>query len=418
VGIRASACMVLILLLGPGSVLGAAGLDPRRVSVLYIGDPYPGISPYLAMVEDAFIQVSPIRAYYHGGGAMPLKDVFKFMRLYMPRSYDEFTRNHDVLILSDAYRQAFTDGQHRWFRDCVLEGGFGLAMVAGLDSFWASSSRPEANWQGSFTEEVLPVEIPTGTPEIKHNWLRQNTMEVLMPDHEFMASLPYEPRPGYMKLPVDGQLVWLKPGADQLARWISPRFGNPPLYVTWDVGEGRTFAMLHDWTGSGGEGGGAYFHRWEYYRDYAINLVLYLARRGLYPDHAVVHQYREEVHGLAIGRSLLLSLLDFIDRFGGNTRRIDEEISVLNTMLSETQNRYLDHDFEAALAGARETLGMLREIEDLSVRVKNQALLWVYVVEWLSVTGAALLSGTIAWTLMVRRRLYREVGLTRSPGRD
>jgi hypothetical protein len=34
------------------------------------------------------------------------------------------------------------------------------------------------------------------------------------------------------------------------------------------------------------------------------------------------------------------------------------------------------------------------------------------------VTGVSLLSGTIIWTLMVRRRLYREVGLTRSPGRD
>ena len=90
--IRSSACIaILIFLIGPGSVLGATGIDPRKVSVLYMGDPYPGISPYLAMKEDAFIQVSPVRAYYHGGGALPLKDVFKFMRLYMPRNYADIS---------------------------------------------------------------------------------------------------------------------------------------------------------------------------------------------------------------------------------------------------------------------------------------------------------------------------------------
>ena len=416
-GIR-SFSIVMVIVLSLGCCLGATGLDPRRVSVLYLGDPYPGISPYLAMEEDAFIRVDPIRAYYHGGGAMPLKDVFKFMRLYMPRNYEDIAERYDVLVLSDAYRQAFTDDQHRWFKDCVMDEGLGLVMVAGLDSFWASSSRPEANWHGSFTEEVLPVEIPSGKPEIKHNWLRQNTMEILDPEHEFMASLPYESGPSYLRVPVDGQLVWLKPGADQLARWISPDFGNPPLYVTWDVGEGRTFAMLHDWSWPGGEGGAVLFHRWEYYRDFAINLMLYLAMRDLHPDHSVVHQYREEVHNLAIGRSLLLSLIDFIDRFGGNPGRIDQEMLDLESMLSETQGHYLDHDFEAALAGAKSTLEKLREIEELSVKIKNQALLWVYVVEWLSVTGVSLLSGAIVWTLMIRKRLYREVGLTRSPGRD
>jgi len=408
----------MVLLLGLDSVLGATGLDPRRVSVLYMGDPYPGLSPYLAMREDAFIQVSPGRAYYHGGGAMPLKDVFKFMRLYMPRNYADISEKYDVLVLSDAYRQAFTGEQHLWFRDCVMYEGHGLIMVAGLDSFWASSSRPEANWHGSFAEEVLPVEIPSGKPAIKHNWLRQNTMEILRPEHEFMASLPYEQEPLYLRLPVDGQLVWLKPGADQLARWISHEFGNPPLYVTWDIGKGRTFAMLHDWTGSEGEGGGYYFHQWEYYRDYAINMMLFLAKRGLYPDHLVVHQYREEVHNLAIGRSLLLSLVDFIDRFGGNTRRIDQEMSTLRSILSETQEHYLDQEFEAALSGAHDALAKLREIEEISVDIKNQALLWVYIVEWLGVTGVSLLSGTIVWTLMIRRRLYREVGMTRSSGMD
>ncbi len=399
------------LLLGCG--LGAEGIDPRRVSVLYIGDPYPGITPYLGMKEDAFVLVYPIRAYYHGGGAAPLDLVLKYMRTYMPRSYQELSAKHDVVILSDAYRQTFTPAQHFWFRDGVLEEGLGLAMVAGLDSFWASATRPEANWQGSPLEEILPITIPTGRPVIKHNWIRKATMELMYEDHEFIASLPYEPQPRYMAIPVDGQLVYSDPGSEILARWIEPELGNPPLYVTWDLGTGRTFAMMHDWTASGGEGGGYYFSQWEYYRDFAINLVLFLAKRPLHPDHLIVHQYREIVHGASVSRSLLLSLIDFIDKFGGNPRRIDEEMAVLDAIVLKAQGHYLDHDFDKALAGINQALVKSKEIEHLSVRIKNQALFWVYVVEWLSVTGVSLLSGFTVWTLMIRRRLYRDVASTR-----
>ena len=52
----------------------------------------------------------------------------------------------------------------------------------------------------------------------------------------------------------------------------------------------------------------------------------------------------------------------------------------------------------------------------MATRIKERTLLWVYVVEWLSVTGVSLFSGLIVWTLMVRRRLYREVGETRLLG--
>ena len=389
------------------------GIDPRRVSVLYIGDPYPGITPYIAMKEDAFLLVSPIRAYYHGGAAAPIKVVFRYMRTYMPRSYEEFIDKHDVLVLSDAYRQTFTSNQHHWFKDAVLDHGTGIVMVAGLDSFWASSSRPEANWHGSPVEEVLPIIIPTGSPVIKHNWIRHSTMQITYPSNEFISSLPYEPQPRYMGIPVDGQLVKEKPGSKLLARWVCPELGNPPLYATWDIGNGRTFAMMHDWTGQGGEGGGYYFSRWEYYRDYAVNLMLYLARKPLNQDYSAVHQYREQIHKMSMGRNLLLSLIDFVDRFGGNPRQIDDELVELDSMMVNVQEHYLNHDFENALAGVQEALNKLKEIEELSVRIKNQALFWIYVVEWFSVTGVSLFSGFVVWSLMIRKKLYSEVMVTR-----
>ena len=169
-------------LLAPGG-LAAKGMDPRRVSVLYVGDPYLPVTPYLAMKQDAFISIVPIHAFHHGGKMAPLEDIHRYMRIYMPRSYEKFVDSYDVLILSDAYRWGFTSSQHYWFRDGVIDHGVGLVMVGGKDSFFSSSGYPDANWQGSPVEGVLPIVIPTGAV-IQHNWIRAKTKEVADHDHQ------------------------------------------------------------------------------------------------------------------------------------------------------------------------------------------------------------------------------------------
>ena len=40
-------------------------------------------------------------------------------------------------------------------------------------------------------------------------------------------------------------------------------------------------------------------------------------------------------------------------------------------------------------------------------------MVWVFVIEWLAVSGTSMLAGGLLWTLMVRRRLYKEVGETK-----
>ncbi|MBU7004119.1 MAG: hypothetical protein HXS50_01035, partial [Theionarchaea archaeon] len=151
----------------------------------------------------------------------------------------------------------------------------------------------------------------------------------------------------------------------------------------------------------------------EYLPDYAINLVIYLDQRPLSPDYLVVHQYRELVNTLYIGRSMLMSLIDFVESFGGNSQGIYEEIRNLDAMVGVAAEFYLDQDNEAALEAARKAREKQVEIEELSVEIKNQALMWVYITEWLAVTGTGLLSGFVIWTLMIRRGLYREIETTR-----
>ena len=394
----------------PHQGLGAKGLDPRKVSVLYLGDPYPGVTPYLAFELDAFIDADPILCYHHGGAQTQLVDIYKYMRIYMPRNEREYLESYDAVLFSDAYRRAFQDKQLIWVRDSVIESGVGVAMVAGLDSYGASTSRPAASWERSVIEDVLPVTVPP--PEYHHNWIQPYVnpagARIRVDDYsdEFIASLPFETDPKFMWA-FNGQIVEEKQGSSVLARWMLPGFNNPPCYSTWIQGEGRTFAMLHDWTGT------TDFTRWEYYHDFAINLMLYITQRPLPTDPVLVHEYRANVHQVSIGKSMILSLIYFVESFGGTARQIDREIQVLDQMNIDAGEHYLDNDFAAAVAASEATLEKFKEIEELSIKVKNEALLWVYIVEWLSVTGVSLISGFLVWTLMVRRRLYQEVRSTR-----
>jgi uncharacterized membrane protein len=404
---KTPSCIVVLLLVMP-AVLGASNIDPRKVGVLYTGDPYPGVTPFISMREDAFVVVTPVQGSRQDYAGITWEDIHKALRVYMPRTYAAYLANYDVMVLSDTNKRIFTNEQHHWMKNGVLDEGMGLLMVGGYESFGAGFGHPD--WSDSLVEDVLPVTVPIAGDD----WVgggMQNGMYITNEgfENEFIQSLPYEPTPEYFRAGTDGNLVVIKEGAMVLARWHSDKFDDPPCYATWDIGEGRTYAMCHDWT----PGGGFIMSRWDYYRDYNVNIMLYLASRELSTDYQVIHKYRENIHTLSIGKNTLFSLIEFVESFGGNARSIDTEITNLDELVSESKEDYLDHEFEIALEKSETSINWLKEIEHLALRVKDEALFWVYLIEWLSVSGMSMVSGVILWTLMVRRRLYREVGVTR-----
>ena len=401
-GVSILSAAILVLVLSAASALGAQGIDPRRVSVLYTGDHYPGITPYPAMKQDAMIVVTPVQASYIHYAGISAEDIKKSMRVYMARTYAEYVDKYDVMILSDAEMRVFTLGQVLWFADGVRDHGIGLLMVGGWESFGGS-------WTASPVEEVLPVSFP------QNIWVSGYIKIEILPEafeNEFIKTLPYDPLPEYMRVGTDGNMVELKRGAELLAKWKvhTLQYEDPPCYVTWEVEKGRTYAMCHDWT----PGGGLVMSRWDYYRDYAINLMLYLAGRDLPEDPFTVHRYRETISNVALGKNLLLSLMEFVESLGGSSIPIATEVGSMDEIVSQAQMHYLDKDYTVALALSEDAFGRLKEIEELAVKVKNDALFWVYTIEWLVVTGVALVSGVVLWFIMVRRSLYREVGVTRS----
>jgi hypothetical protein len=214
--------------------------------------------------------------------------------------------------------------------------------------------------------------------------------------------------------------VKVKPGGKLLAevdRNIIPHAGEiHPLMVTWDLPSGaRVFAC------TGGLSflamklsyGGVNYIPWEYYGDVTSNLMIYLDRRPVPQDIDLIHSVRSKGFEIRTKSSLLLNLLEFIEKFGANTRGIMREMDWINVEVAGAREEYIELRFEEVLhtyEGIGEVLG---ELEEEAILLKDRALLWVFIIEWLAVFGVSLVAGYALWSIMVRRRLYREIETTR-----
>jgi hypothetical protein len=243
------------------------------------------------------------------------------------------------------------------------------------------------------------------------------------PQHEFMSSLPWDWSQPFM-YNFHHNLVRVKPGAKMLAHIESFAYKDHPGFVTWDLeGGARTFSITGEIIGPSSEPGQLHTmctrgNPWEYALDFGGNLMIYLDRRPVPQDVQLVHNLRMRMFEISTRKSLLFGLLEFCDSFGANTGRIHVKIEEADRIALDALPAYLDLRFEEVLEAYEEVFDLIRQIEEEAVDLKNQALLWVFVLEWLAVSGTSLLAGSVLWSLMIRRRLWREVGTTRLLAED
>jgi len=102
-----------------------------------------------------------------------------------------------------------------------------------------------------------------------------------------------------------------------------------------------------------------------------------------------------------------------IESFGANAQGLMRSIGDVEVVMDGTKEAYFELRFEELLDTYERAGVMLDRIEGQALDLKDRSLLWVYVIEWLGVTGTALFAGFVLWTIMVRRRLYREASATR-----
>jgi hypothetical protein len=198
-----------------------------------------------------------------------------------------------------------------------------------------------------------------------------------------------------------------RPGATVVARFL-PK--DEDAMIIWPYGKGRSLTCLpgHD------KIDGSALAQWPYALDFWINQMWYLAGLEIPKDVELVHQLREESLAYSSERSLTAAVIEFVEKFGVSTGKLFDHLSEVDDTKKAADRLYLEDRYEESLEKLKEAFEGLKRVSDESVVMKEKALFWIYMAEWLTVMGTAVLTGFVLWTLMVKRRLYREVKVTRS----
>jgi len=369
--------------------------DTRRVRLLYIGIPEPDWLPYLYLTTDPFFEVHSVPAHVN---LYRWDDLRRWTRLYMPKTYDRLIEDYDVVALWGANPLIFPDRTHRWIHDAVIKEGLGI-KIYGLGTYHF------ADWM-EFTclGEVFPVRVVNADATMVWSELR-----ILRPKNPLASSLPFENIgshgffPGFMRLRASE-------GSEVIADLV-PEYGSPnPFMVWWDLGEGRSFVSS---VVPGSRRFGCPICEWQFLPDMISNTHLFVAAVDIPPDPVILHEVRRALYQYRMAKKGLISTVEFIAIFGANTIPVEQMMNRADEKIVELGDMYLDLKLQECLNLAEELIANLHAAGELAVELKNQALLWIYVVEWLAMTGTLMVSGFVVWTLMVRRRLYREIGHTR-----
>ncbi len=402
--------IALFLAAASASVTAEPKVDPNtgRIRTLFIGDPYvkPGY-PTRAFIEDPKIELMRIPAEI--GSTNPSfgkQQMERFLRLYLPRSRSDFLQNYDMVILTAIRSSDLKIEVQKWIKEGVEDIGMGFLMsddptsFGGSDTVWTTGPP----WDPTPVGDILPV-VKAGRKSFRDHNFRIKPVT----DSPLTKGIPWEKMP----------LIWShnrpdpKDGATILAvttdETVSTDPKNDEVIIYWDYGQGRSLAFVWDWGGNGI----VEFYRWAYWKDVLARLVYFPARAKIPGDVSLTHTLRSEISDYESTKNLVLSLIEFADTFGANINELNEELSETDSLRRNVDELWIDEEYEKCIPEMQEAMDSLNRVMQSALDAKDRALLWVYIVEWLTVAGTFILVGVAVWTLMIRRKLYRQVSATR-----
>jgi uncharacterized membrane protein len=375
-----------------------ARTDPQtgRIRVLYVGQWYYGGKP-LYLVEDPLLQTSIVP--YHDFGAQ-LDQIRRYMHQRYPRTKKHMTDNYDMVFFSNIQLLAFTSKQVQIAADSVVNDGLGYMMSGGHTSFGGTTdSYP--SWEGTWIGDILPVGLIDGK-YMKPYYFK---LVVTDPGNELMESLPWSEIPPF---PYSLNAVTVRQEGHLLAE---TQIDSWPILAFGEFGRGRTLAYMTPFMNSNLDN--INLREWGYFEDLCANIAYFGAQIELPDDHITVHELRKLFRSYHDHALLFLSMIEFIDRFGVSTGPLEDMLGEVEEIRASSYSAYISQDYAKSSELMKDALDDLKEGSSRAVEIKNRALLWVYVIEYLAVTATLMITGSLVWTLMVRRRLYKEVASTR-----
>jgi hypothetical protein len=161
-----------------------------------------------------------------------------------------------------------------------------------------------------------------------------------------------------------------------------------------------------------------YISEQEYGHDVLMNIILHSLDRPLPQDIILVNAVRRDFRTYNERISTINAFIDFIEKFGANANRLVNDMLEVDATMDLAMDHYIEGRYDQALEVAERAHDALTEFDRRTMKLKDQALVWVYVTEWAVVSGTGLLSGYVAFVLMLRKRLYRQVQVTRMTGQE
>jgi hypothetical protein len=152
---------------------------------------------------------------------------------------------------------------------------------------------------------------------------------------------------------------------------------------------------------------------YRYFSDLIYNQLLFVVNLEPPADVELAHRTRELFIDIRSRKIVTVSIIEFVDIFGANTRDVEEEMAGLEDDIRQAKREYIDGDIEAASVILAGIFDRFTEIDTHLNSVKERALLWIYLTEWIVVASTSMICAVVVWTLMVRRKLYREAGISR-----
>jgi hypothetical protein len=130
-------------------------------------------------------------------------------------------------------------------------------------------------------------------------------------------------------------------------------------------------------------------------------------------DLETVYLVRRRLRETTEAIGMLYNMAEIIDKFGGSSATLDQMMAELREERERGLTAYFQADLDEALGAFANALQKSEDTMNEAIRVRNSAAFWIFFTEWCVVTGTSLFTGAVLWMLMVRRRLYREVRITK-----
>jgi len=354
--------------------------------------------------------IIPLREPTTGG--VEVGFIERMMRIYYPKTFEALV-SYDFMLLQGVDMAFLSPRQVQWMYDAIAVHGLGAANTRSAMSMhlylaerWATSVLSEA-----FPNDAMAAIRNPGYAVEKWGKLVVNDDPTIPPvmrpfKRDIEAALPTYG--GLLTIPKPGCRIhsWIKTDRPEYAY---PLAGCIAHVFEWDYEEAVTFTLMDGTRDDPFLDANVN----PFALDVVVNVIWHGSHRELLEDAVKVHVLRDRLWSFAQARSLAISVFDFAEIFGANTQSLYRELASLETKKSRADAMYLEEAFDQAYALMDEVMQGFSELTSKSIRLKDQTLIWVHMVEWLAVVGASVLCGASIWMLMVKRKLYVEAGVSR-----